>query len=54
MQPLGAGHIDGPSATLCVVPATSSWVLAAGIFLLGVTAAIIFTRRRPAWSSASR
>jgi hypothetical protein len=51
-QPLGAGHIDGPSATLCVVPATSAWLLAAGVFLLAVTAAIIFARRQ-AWSGGS-
>jgi hypothetical protein len=26
MEPLGAGHTDGPTATYCGVPSTSAWL----------------------------
>jgi hypothetical protein len=52
MQPLGAGHIDGPSATLCVVPSTGAWLASAGVFLLLLGAALDVTRRR--WRSSHR
>jgi hypothetical protein len=32
-QPLGAGHIDGPAASYCVVPSTSAWIMAAIVFV---------------------
>lgn len=32
-QPLGAGHIDGPAATFCVVPSTGAWIMAAIAFV---------------------
>ena len=32
MQPLGAGHIDSPTASYCAVPSTTSWRLAAITF----------------------
>jgi hypothetical protein len=31
-QPLGAGHVDGPGASYCVVPSTNAWVMAAIAF----------------------
>ena len=46
MQPLGAGHIDGPSATLCVVPSTGAWLVSAGVFLLLLSAALVAVRRQ--------
>jgi hypothetical protein len=41
MQPLGAGHIDGPTTTKCVVPSTTAWLLAAGVFVLIVGTALV-------------
>jgi hypothetical protein len=46
MEPLGAGHIDGPSATYCVVPSTGAWLLATCVLLLIVGAALVVRRRR--------
>ena len=46
MQPLGAGHIDGPTTTKCVVPSTTAWLIAAAVFLLGTSPAIILARHR--------
>src|SRR3954451_10175455 len=37
-QPLGAGHIDGPLATLCTVPTFAAWLVALAA-LIPVTAA---------------
>jgi hypothetical protein len=48
MQRLGAGHIDGPTANYCTVPATSTWIAATALFFVFVALAVIFTaRRRP-------
>jgi hypothetical protein len=41
MQPLGAGHIDGPTTTKCVVPSTMAWLLASGVFVLIVGTALV-------------
>jgi hypothetical protein len=45
MQPLGAGHIDGPAATYCVVPSTVAWLLAGVVLLAGVIAVVLVARR---------
>jgi hypothetical protein len=47
MQPPGAGHIDGPTATYCVVPSTTGWLLAIGVFVVIVGTAIAVARRQP-------
>jgi hypothetical protein len=36
-QPLGAGHIDGPVASYCVVPSTSAWIMATIAFAAALT-----------------
>ena len=46
MQPLGAGHIDGPTATYCVVPSNTAWLLAAGVFVLIMGTAVVAAWRR--------
>jgi hypothetical protein len=48
MQPLGAGHVDGPSATYCVVPSTAAWAmsLVALVAVLGLTLVIVRRRGR--------
>ena len=46
MQPLGAGHIDGATATYCVVPSTIGWLLAIGVFVVIVGTAIAVARRQ--------
>lgn len=44
-QPLGAGHVDGPAATYCVVPSTSAWVMAAIVFAAFTSASLVATAR---------
>jgi hypothetical protein len=45
-QPLGAGHVDGPSASWCTVPTAGAWLLAvlAALAILEVT--FLVARRR--------
>jgi hypothetical protein len=45
MERLGAGHIDGPTATYCVVPSTAAWILAAAVFLSVAIAGLLLARR---------
>jgi hypothetical protein len=45
MEPLGAGHIDGPSASYCVVPSTTAWLLAIGVFLSMLAFTFLAARR---------
>jgi hypothetical protein len=48
MQPLGAGHIDGPKASYCVV-STTSWLLAAITFVAVAGGWLVaMSRHRPA------
>jgi hypothetical protein len=42
---LGGGHIDGPSASYCVVPANITWVVA-GIAFVGLCCAGIVIARQ--------
>lgn len=44
-QPLGAGHIDGPAATYCVVPSTSAWVMAAIVFAAPTSGCVVVKAR---------
>lgn len=46
MRPLGGGHIEGPSATRCVVPSTPTWLLAVGVFLVFLAVAAVVAIRR--------
>lgn len=48
MQPLGGGHIDSASASYCVVPSTTAWLMSA-LTLIGVLAVtfIVVRRRGP-------
>ena len=46
MQPLGAGHIDGATASYCVVPSTTAWLEALGVLVVSVLIAIMVSRRR--------
>jgi len=48
MRPLGAGHIDGPAASLCVVPSTVAWTMAGITLLAAVSAWALAVRRRDA------
>jgi hypothetical protein len=44
MSGLGGGHVDGPAATLCVVPTATAWVLGA-LVILGGSVVIIAASR---------
>ena len=46
MQPLGAGHLDGPSATFCVVPSMAAWLMAAVALLAVIGLGALFLRER--------
>jgi hypothetical protein len=37
---MGAGAIDGPTASFCTVPSTSSWLMAGFLFLLAAVLAV--------------
>jgi hypothetical protein len=45
MQPLGAGHIDGASATYRVVPSTAAWLMALFVLVAVLVVTYAFTRR---------
>jgi len=45
-QPLGAGHIDGPAGSHCVVPSAVAWLMAFGTFILTAGVAILVMKRR--------
>jgi hypothetical protein len=45
MQPLGAGHLDGASATYCVVPSTTAWLMALFVLVTVLVVTYAFTRR---------
>jgi len=46
MQQLGAGHIDGATASYCVVPSTTAWLEALGVLVVSVLIASMVSRRR--------
>jgi hypothetical protein len=45
MQPLGAGQVDGASATSCTVPSTASWLLAVAAILVAAGVTLTTARR---------
>jgi hypothetical protein len=47
MRPLGAGHIDAAGGSLCVVPSTRAWFMAAAVLLASVLASILTVRKMP-------
>jgi hypothetical protein len=48
--PLGAGVIDGPTGSYCVVPSTTAWLLA-GVVLVASCALAVTVRRLASDSS---
>jgi hypothetical protein len=48
MKPLGAGQIDGRSATYCIVPSTRAWLMSSLSLMVVVAVTSIFVRRRGA------
>jgi hypothetical protein len=48
MHPLGAGHIDGASASFCAVPSTTAWPMAAAAFVAVAASELFLLDRRRA------